>query len=124
MYALTDRLMNKQDNLTKQAKILRSLARESRLIIVNRLSRDECSVGDLHGLVGGDLSTVSKSLALLRAYGAVEDRRETTTAYCRLLTPCVCNLYTCATQVMKEEAIKRESAAGQFSETAAFMKGR
>jgi ArsR family transcriptional regulator len=87
---------------TQQAKMLKALANESRLMIVDRLSRGECSVGDLRDLVGGDLSTVSKHLALLRAHGVVEDRREGTTVYYRLLTPCVCNFFTCATQVLKE----------------------
>jgi ArsR family transcriptional regulator len=87
---------------TQQAKMLKALANESRLMIVDRLSSGECSVGDLRDLVGGDLSTVSKHLALLRAHGIVEDRREGTTVYYRLLTPCVCNFFTCATQVLKE----------------------
>lgn len=82
--------------------MLKALAHESRLMIVDRLSRGECSVGDLRELVGGDLSTVSKHLALLRAHGIVEDRREGTSVYYRLLTPCVCNFFTCATQVLKE----------------------
>jgi ArsR family transcriptional regulator len=87
---------------TQQAKMLKALANESRLMIVDRLSRGECSVGDLRDIVGGDLSTVSKHLALLRAHGIVEDRREGTTVYYCLLTPCVCNFFTCATQVLKE----------------------
>jgi DNA-binding transcriptional ArsR family regulator len=95
-------LMDKHDAFSKQAKMLKVLAHESRLMIVDRLSRGECSVGDLHELVGGDPSTVSKHLALLRAHGVVEDRRAGTTVYYRLLTPCVCNLFTCATQVLKE----------------------
>jgi ArsR family transcriptional regulator len=90
------------NRFTRQAEVLRALAHESRLMIVDRLSRGECSVRDLHELVGGDLSTVSKHLALLRAHGVVEDRRERTSVYYRLLTPCVCNLFTCATQVLKE----------------------
>ena len=94
--------MDKHNPFSNQAKMLKALAHESRLMIVDRLSRGECSVGDLHELVGGDLSTVSKHLALLRAYGVVEDRREGTTVYYRLLTPCVCNLFTCATDVLKE----------------------
>jgi ArsR family transcriptional regulator len=87
---------------SKQAKMLKALAHASRLMIVDRLSRGECSVGDLRELVGGDISTVSKHLALLRAHGIVEDRREGTTVYYRLLIPCVCNFFTCATQVLKE----------------------
>ncbi len=94
--------MGKRNSFTKQAKMLKALAHESRLMIVDRLSRGECSVGELRDLVGGDLSTVSKHLALLRAHGIVEDRREGTTVFYRLLTPCVCNFFTCATQVLKE----------------------
>ena len=96
--------MDKRNPFTKQAKMLKALAHESRLMIVDRLSRGECSVGDLRDLVGGDLSTVSKHLALLRAHGIVEDRREGTTVYYRLLTPCVCNFFTCATQVLTERS--------------------
>jgi DNA-binding transcriptional ArsR family regulator len=96
--------MEKRNPFTKQAKLLKALAHESRLMIIDRLSRGECSVGNLRDLVGGDLSTVSKHLALLRAYGIVEDRREGTSVYYRLLTPCVCNFFTCATQVLKERA--------------------
>lgn len=95
-------LMGKRYTFVEQAKMLKALAHESRLMIVDRLSRGECSVGELRKLVGGDLSTVSKHLALLRAHGIVEDRREGTTVYYRLLTPCVCNFFTCATQVLKE----------------------
>ena len=94
--------MTERKMFSKQAKMLKALAHESRLMIVDRLSRGECSVGELRDLVGGNLSTVSKHLALLRAHGVVEDRREGTTVYYRLLTPCVCNFFTCATQVLKE----------------------
>ncbi|MGC9159686.1 MAG: ArsR/SmtB family transcription factor [Terracidiphilus sp.] len=94
--------MTPRNVFTAQAKMLKALAHDSRLMIVDRLSRGECSVGELHKLVGGDLSTVSKHLALLRAHGIVEDRREGTSVYYRLLTPCVCNFFTCATQVLKE----------------------
>ena len=96
--------MEKRNPFTNQAKMLKALAHESRLMIVDRLSRGECSVGELHALVGGDMSTVSKHLALLRAHGIVEDRRVGTTVYYRLLTPCVCNFFTCATQVLKERS--------------------
>jgi ArsR family transcriptional regulator len=94
--------MSNRKIFSKQARMLKALAHESRLMIVDRLSRGECSVGELRNLVGGDLSTVSKHLALLRAHGIVEDRREGTTVYYRLLTPCVCNFFTCATDVLKE----------------------
>lgn|SRR5579883_2306206 len=93
-----------RDVFRQQAKVLRALANESRLMIVDRLNRGECSVGELTEMVGSDVSTVSKHLALLRAHGIVEDRREGNLVYYRLLTPCVCNFFTCATQVLKERS--------------------
>jgi ArsR family transcriptional regulator len=88
----------------EQAKVLKALANESRLMIVDRLARGECSAGELTELVGTDVSTVSKHLALLRANGIVEDRREGNRVYYRLLTPSVCSFLTCATQVLKERS--------------------
>ncbi|OIP34216.1 MAG: hypothetical protein AUK47_18170 [Deltaproteobacteria bacterium CG2_30_63_29] len=93
------------DNIfRKQARVLKALANESRLQIVDRLSRGECSVGELTELVGLDRTTISKHLAVLRAHGIVHDRREGNVVYYTLLTPCVMNFFACATQVLKERA--------------------
>lgn len=94
--------MKNRTTFAQQAKMLKALANESRLMIVDRLSRGECTVGELREIVGTDMSTVSKHLSMLRAHGIVEDRRQGTLVYYRLLTPCVCNFFTCATQVLKE----------------------
>ena len=96
--------MTNRDVFRKQAKVLKALANESRLMIVERLNRGECSVGELTELVGTDVSTVSKHLALLRAHGIVEDRRAGNLVYYRLLTPCVCKFFACATQVLRERS--------------------
>jgi len=85
-----------------QTRILKALANESRLMIVDRLSRGECSAGELTRLIGSDQTTVSKHLAVLRAHGIVEDRREGSVVIYRLLTPCVTRFLACATQVLKE----------------------
>jgi ArsR family transcriptional regulator len=85
-----------------QARVMKALANESRLMIVDRLSHGECSAGELTQLVGSDQTTVSKHLAVLRAHGIVEDRREGSAVIYRLLTPCITNFFSCATQVLKE----------------------
>lgn len=86
----------------RQARILKALANESRLMIVDRLSQGECSVGELTDLVGSDRTTVSKHLAVLRAHGIVADRREGNVVFYTLLTPCVMSFFACATQVLRE----------------------
>ena len=92
------------DIFRQQARVLKALANESRLKIVDRLSRGECSVGELTDLIGSDRSTVSKHLAVLRAHNIVFDRREGNVVYYTLLTPCVMNFFSCATNVLKEGA--------------------
>jgi ArsR family transcriptional regulator len=92
------------DIFKRQARVLKALANESRLKIVDRLSRGECSAGALTEVVGTDRTTVSKHLAVLRAHGIVSDRREGNVVYYTLLTPCVLSFFSCATQVLKERA--------------------
>lgn len=86
----------------QQARVLKALANEARLMIVDRLLKGECTAGELTEMVGLDPSTVSKHLALLRSQGIVDDRREGSSVYYRLLTPCVADFFSCATEVIKK----------------------
>jgi DNA-binding transcriptional ArsR family regulator len=88
----------------KQAQVLKALANESRLKIVDRLSRGETSVGELTELVGDHRSTISKHLAVLRSHGIVEDRRDGNVVYYSLLTPCVMSFFACSAQVLEERS--------------------
>ena len=94
--------MAQRNMFAQQARVLKALANESRLRIVDRLSRGEASVGQLTEVVGSDISTVSKHLSVLRAHGIVDDRRDGNVVCYRLLTPCVRNFFACATQVLRE----------------------
>jgi len=91
-----------RDIYRAQARVLKALANESRLMIIDRLSRGEASAGELTRLIGTDQTTVSKHLAVLRAHGIVEDRREGSSVIYRLMTPCITSFFSCATQVLKE----------------------
>lgn len=92
------------DVFRRQARVLKALANESRLRIVDRLARGECSAGELTEVVGSDRTTVSKHLAVLRAHGIVLDRREGNVVFYTLLTPCVVNFFSCASQVLRERS--------------------
>lgn len=91
-----------KDNFRLQARVLKALASESRLKIVERLARGDCSAGELTALVGSDRTTVSKHLAVLRAHGIVMDRRQGNMVIYTLATPCAVNFFSCATQVLRE----------------------
>lgn len=84
--------------------MLKSLANESRLKIVDRLSKGDCTAGELTDLVGLDQSTVSKHLSVLRAAGIVDSRREGSLVIYELLTPCVVRFFQCAGDVIEERA--------------------
>lgn len=83
-----------------RAAILKALAHPSRLLIVDELSRGERCVCDLRELVGHDMSTVSKHLALLKNAGIVEDDKRGKQVYYRLKVPCVLNFFHCLESVL------------------------
>lgn len=91
-----------KDFYKQQARVLKALANESRLLIIDRLSHGECTVGELTALVGSDQSTVSKHLAVLSSHGIVDDRRQGTSVYYKLLTPCVLEFFSCANAVLRK----------------------
>ena len=52
-------MANGREVFKQQARVLRALAHESRLRIIDRLSESECAVGELTTLLNADPSTVS-----------------------------------------------------------------
>ena len=98
--------MNNNKSFRRQARVLKALANESRLRIIDRLSHGESSVTELTTLIGLDCSTVSKHLAVLRAHGIVSDRREGNIVYYKLLTPCVLNFFACCCEVIDEKTTR------------------
>jgi DNA-binding transcriptional ArsR family regulator len=97
------------DRFKRDAEVLRALANDSRLTIVDRLSRGECCVCQLVELVGSDQSTVSKHLTLLRRTGIVDRERRGNHMYYRLVTPCALEVMTCAARVRAERRAADES---------------
>lgn len=64
--------------------LLKSLANESRLLIVCVLAEGEYSVGQLNQRIKLSQSALSQHLAVLREQGLVSTRRESQTIYYRL----------------------------------------
>ncbi|NLW81251.1 MAG: winged helix-turn-helix transcriptional regulator [Desulfovibrionales bacterium] len=83
-----------------RAKVMKSLAHPTRLMMIEELSRGERCVCDLRDLAGCDLSTVSKHLALLKDAGIVEDEKRGKQVYYRLRVPCVLNFFHCLDSVL------------------------
>lgn len=88
-----------KEDYKKQVEILKALANEARLMIVEKLEGREYTVGDLTKLVELDQSTVSKHLSVLYNAGIVDYRKVGNLVYYRLLTPCVLGIFPCICKV-------------------------
>ena len=80
------------------------MAHPTRLFIVDELSRQSRCVCELTELIGADVSTVSKHLAILRSAGIVEDEKRGVQVWYTLKMPCILNFFGCVEQVQKRTA--------------------
>ena len=87
-----------------RARIVKAMAHPTRLFLVDELSRGERCVRDLTDLVGADMSTVSKHLALLKSAGIVQDERRGLQIFYSLRCPCVLRFFECVESVLKTTA--------------------
>lgn len=103
--------MNQQrrNHLEARARVLKAMAHPSRLLIIEELEQSERCVCDLTEMVGADVSTVSKHLAVLRQAGIVLDEKRGNQVFYRLRVPCILNFFGCVESVL--EASAREQAA-------------
>lgn len=91
-----------------QARVLKALAHPSRLLIVEELSRGERCVCELAELVGAEMPTVSRHLALLREAGIVYDEKRGVQVFYRLKTPCVMNFFHCVAAVKSDASLEQK----------------
>ncbi|MFC1730126.1 ArsR/SmtB family transcription factor [candidate division KSB1 bacterium] len=88
--------------LEARAKILKTMAHPSRLFIIEELAKKECSVGELTDMIGVDISTVSKHLAVLKEQGIISAEKRGASVYYSLRCGCVLNFYDCVEDVIRE----------------------
>jgi DNA-binding transcriptional ArsR family regulator len=81
-----------QENAAQAVRLLKSLANESRLMVMCVLSEGEISVGQLNERIDLSQSALSQHLAILREQGLVRTRRESQTIYYSLAETAAINL--------------------------------
>ena len=91
-----------------RAGIIKALAHPSRMLMVDDLSRGERCVCELSELVGADISTVSKHLALLKDAGIVDYRKEGVQHFYRLKAPCVLTVFRCI-EAVRQQAVQNRA---------------
>ncbi len=70
-----------RQSAAQAVRLLKTLANESRLLIMCVLAEGECSVGALNQQIDLSQSALSQHLAVLREQGLVQTRRESQTIY-------------------------------------------
>ena len=85
-----------------RARIIKAMVHPTRLFIVDELAKNgERCVCELTEMVGADMSTVSRHLAILKGVGIVEDDKRGAQVYYRLRVRCVLNFFECVESVLK-----------------------
>ena len=94
--------MQKHRQNTRPARIIKAMAHPARLLIVDELARrDERCVCELTRLVGTDISTVSRHLAILKHAGIIEDQKRGSQVYYKLRVRCVLDFFQCVESVLQ-----------------------
>jgi DNA-binding transcriptional ArsR family regulator len=99
--------MRSDEVYAARAEILKAMAHPSRLKILDALATHERCVCDLQEVVGSDMSTVSRHLAVMKAAGIVSTRKEGRSVFYRLRVPCLLNFFGCVEAVLTERAKER-----------------
>ena len=92
-----------------KARMIKALAHPTRLFMVEELAKGERCVCELRDMVGADISTVSKHLALLKSAGIVADDKRGLQVFYRLKTPCVLGFFDCVEQVQEATTPSRRT---------------
>jgi len=96
-----------QKNLAaSRARVIKALAHPTRIFMVELLSKNSLSVGELTQAVGADVSTVSKHLLQLKQAGILVDQKEGNRVLYSLFCPCIMEFIHCIDDVIYQDAEK------------------
>ena len=96
-----------------RARILKAMAHPTRLFLVETLSRRPACVCKLTEMVGADMSTVSKHLAVLKAAGIVQDEKRGMQVFYHLRCRCILGFFDCVESALKQVAKEQLELVGR-----------
>lgn len=111
-------MLRYRERIAAQARIFKALGHPSRLLIADALRSGE-NVGDLQALVGGDISTVSRHLSVLREAGIVTSEKRRTSIYYSLAIRCLDSFLACTGDMLTKRSLltdmpgKNPSSSGE-----------
>lgn len=84
-----------------RARIIKALAHPARLLIVDELTKNgERCVCELTEMIGSDMSTVSRHLAMLKGAGLIENEKRGQMVFYRLRVQCLLKFFDCIESVI------------------------
>jgi ArsR family transcriptional regulator len=88
-----------------RARIIKAMSHPTRLFVVDELFRHgEHCVCELTEMVGVDMSTISRHLAILRSAGLIEDEKRGAQVYYRARVGCIVNFLECVDAIVTRNA--------------------
>ena len=90
------------ERMKPRAEIFKALGHPSRLAMIVALGHGALCVNELQGLVGSDISTVSKHLTVLRSVGLLVSDKRGKQVFYSLRLPCILEFLECADKALKE----------------------
>lgn len=105
------------ERMQRRSRVLKAMAHPARLKMLDLIAQAERCVSELQRLIGTDVSTVSKHLAVLRSVGLVDARRDGLFVRYRLREPAALRellrcLICIESRVQRDKLRSRGSAAG------------
>jgi ArsR family transcriptional regulator len=99
-----------------RAEFFKALGHPVRIVILEALRNGERNVTELQEILNLEQSNVSRQLAILRARGIVEDRKEGTTVFYRVRDPLVVHLLDLAKAIFNSHLIDTQELLQQLAD--------
>jgi DNA-binding transcriptional ArsR family regulator len=85
-----------------RVRVVKAMAHPTRMFIVEELARaGERCVCELTEMIGDDISTVSKHLAVLKNAGIIGDDKRGNQVFYHLRVPCIADFFRCVEAVIE-----------------------
>ncbi len=99
----------------QRVKIIKAMAHPTRLFIIDELSKSERCVQDLREMIGDDMSTISKHLAVLKNARLIIDDKRGNHVFYRIDASCASKIIACTDNIIKKKLEEDRSFGCDFS---------
>lgn len=99
------------------ADVLKAVGNPLRILVLDLLNKREMCVSEICEWLKLEQPTVSRHLAYLKKVGIVREKRVGTKVIYKLALPCILQVFSCTTEVLKGDVEQRQSILNNFLAT-------